>query len=123
MSFTRRPGTGRPQQTIHQKDHHIVRNARAQPTASSAAIQAQVAPSLGAPVSSQGAWLKDIWDRGARYRESRFNLSSDDNSIRVWRPCGVRLNPAFALQQGCPTRDPRAVCGPPVRKLRPANSS
>ncbi|GFT64277.1 uncharacterized protein TNCV_5134361 [Trichonephila clavipes] len=30
--------------------------------------------------------------------ESRFNLSSDDNCVRVWRPCGERLNPAFALQ-------------------------
>ncbi|GFU69981.1 transposable element Tcb2 transposase [Trichonephila clavipes] len=30
--------------------------------------------------------------------ESRFNLSSDDNRVRVWRPRGKRLNPAFALQ-------------------------
>ncbi|GFX97315.1 transposable element Tcb2 transposase [Trichonephila clavipes] len=42
---------GRPRQTSHREDSHIVRNARVQPTASSAAIQAQVAPSLGAPVS------------------------------------------------------------------------
>ncbi|GFS73838.1 transposable element Tcb2 transposase [Trichonephila clavipes] len=32
-------------------------------------------------------------------RESRFNLSSDDNRVRVWRPRGERLNPAFALQR------------------------
>ncbi|GFY28729.1 transposable element Tcb2 transposase [Trichonephila clavipes] len=31
--------------------------------------------------------------------ESRFNLSSDDNRVRVWRPRGERLNPAFALQR------------------------
>ncbi|GFX37305.1 transposable element Tcb2 transposase [Trichonephila clavipes] len=31
--------------------------------------------------------------------ESRFNLSSDDNRVREWRPRGERLNPAFALQQ------------------------
>ncbi|GFU81384.1 transposable element Tcb2 transposase [Trichonephila clavipes] len=37
----------------HQEDHHIVRNARVQPTDSSAAIQAQVAPSLRASVSSR----------------------------------------------------------------------
>ncbi|GFW96898.1 hypothetical protein TNCV_2160331 [Trichonephila clavipes] len=43
----------RPRQTSRREDRHIVRNARAQPTASSAAIQAQVAPSLGDPVSSQ----------------------------------------------------------------------
>ncbi|PRD22498.1 UNVERIFIED_CONTAM: hypothetical protein NCL1_48950 [Trichonephila clavipes] len=53
MSFTRRPGSGRSRQTSRREDRHIVRNARAQPTASSAVIQAQVAPSLGAPVSSR----------------------------------------------------------------------
>ncbi|GFX69969.1 uncharacterized protein TNCV_2099871 [Trichonephila clavipes] len=31
--------------------------------------------------------------------ESRFNLSSDDNRVRVRRPRGERLNPAFALQR------------------------
>ncbi|GFY08718.1 transposable element Tcb2 transposase [Trichonephila clavipes] len=41
MSFTRRPGSGRPRQTSRREDHHIVRNARVQPTASSAVIQAQ----------------------------------------------------------------------------------
>ncbi|GFT76499.1 hypothetical protein TNCV_3022691 [Trichonephila clavipes] len=40
-------------QTSRREDRHIVRNARVQPTASSAAIQAQVAPSLGDPVSSR----------------------------------------------------------------------
>ncbi|GFY09569.1 hypothetical protein TNCV_4322471 [Trichonephila clavipes] len=44
---------GRPRQTSHREDRHIVRNARVQPTASSAAIQAHVAPSLGAHVSSR----------------------------------------------------------------------
>ncbi|GFT01378.1 transposable element Tcb2 transposase [Trichonephila clavipes] len=53
MSFTRRPCSERPRQTSRGEDHHIVRNARVQPTASSAAIQAQVAPSLGAPVPSR----------------------------------------------------------------------
>ncbi|GFS67458.1 transposable element Tcb2 transposase [Trichonephila clavipes] len=31
--------------------------------------------------------------------ESRFNPSSDENGVRVWRPRVERLNPAFALQQ------------------------
>ncbi|GFU11408.1 transposable element Tcb2 transposase [Trichonephila clavipes] len=31
--------------------------------------------------------------------ESRFNLSSDDNRVRVWRPRGERFNRAFALQR------------------------
>ncbi|GFT15066.1 HTH_Tnp_Tc3_2 domain-containing protein [Trichonephila clavipes] len=50
-SFTRRPSLGHPRQTSHREDHHIVRNARVQPTVSSATILAQVAPSLGVPVS------------------------------------------------------------------------
>ncbi|GFX81325.1 transposable element Tcb2 transposase [Trichonephila clavipes] len=31
--------------------------------------------------------------------ESRFNLSSDDNRVHVWRPRGECLNPALALQR------------------------
>ncbi|GFT93173.1 transposable element Tcb2 transposase [Trichonephila clavipes] len=50
MSFTR-PGLGRPPQTGRREDHYIVRNAHVQPTALRAAIQAYVAPLLGAPVS------------------------------------------------------------------------
>ncbi|GFT81924.1 HTH_Tnp_Tc3_2 domain-containing protein [Trichonephila clavipes] len=53
ISFTRRPSSECPRQTSRREDHHIVRNARVQPTASSAALQAQVAPLLGAPVSSR----------------------------------------------------------------------
>ncbi|GFV53953.1 transposable element Tcb2 transposase [Trichonephila clavipes] len=38
--------------------------------------------------------------------ESRFNLSSDDNRVHVWRPGGQSLNPAFALQRHiAPTAD------------------
>ncbi|GFV68472.1 transposable element Tcb2 transposase [Trichonephila clavipes] len=54
MSFTRRLGLGRPRQTSRREDPPpIVRKARVQPTASLAAIQAQVAPSLVSPVSSR----------------------------------------------------------------------
>ncbi|GFY03857.1 mitogen-activated protein kinase kinase kinase 13-B [Trichonephila clavipes] len=38
-------------------------------------------------------------DLKSENNESRFNLSSDHNRVRVWRPCGERLNPAFALQR------------------------
>ncbi|GFV44570.1 transposable element Tcb2 transposase [Trichonephila clavipes] len=38
MSFTRRPGPGSPRRTSRREDHHVVRNARVQPTASSAAV-------------------------------------------------------------------------------------
>ncbi|PRD29472.1 UNVERIFIED_CONTAM: Transposable element Tcb2 transposase [Trichonephila clavipes] len=31
--------------------------------------------------------------------ESRFNLSSDDSRVRVWRPRVECFNPAFALQR------------------------
>ncbi|GFW41401.1 uncharacterized protein TNCV_464921 [Trichonephila clavipes] len=52
------------------KDNHIARNASVQPTASSAAIQAQVAPSLEAPVSfrTKRRGLAEVhWDCGAHY--------------------------------------------------------
>ncbi|GFV08839.1 uncharacterized protein TNCV_3820821 [Trichonephila clavipes] len=44
ISFTRRPGSGRPRHTRHREARHIVRNARVQPTASPAAIQTQLVP-------------------------------------------------------------------------------
>ncbi|GFW73897.1 transposable element Tcb2 transposase [Trichonephila clavipes] len=103
------------------------------PTASSAAIQAYVVPSLGAPVSSRTIrrhlaggnlgsrnplhvlllpptprrppfgvvrnWTAAEWNQVVFSDESRFNLSSDDNRVRVWRPRGERFNPAFALQR------------------------
>lgn len=136
MSCTRRPGSGRPRQTSRREDRHIVRNARVQPTASSAAIQAQVAPSLGASVSSRtirrrlaegqlvsrrplrvlpltpthrrlrlefcrarGNWTAAEWNQVVFSDESRFNLGSDDNRVRVWRARGERFNPAFAVQR------------------------
>ncbi|GFX66171.1 transposable element Tcb2 transposase [Trichonephila clavipes] len=109
-----------PSTDSRQEDHHIVRNARVQHTASSAAIQAQVAPSLGAPVPSQdirmrlaeghlglrhplrvltpthrhlrlewcrarGNWIAAKWNQIVFSDESRFNLSSNDNRVRVWR--------------------------------------
>ncbi|GFW82528.1 transposable element Tcb2 transposase [Trichonephila clavipes] len=52
MSFTRKPGSGRPRQTSRHEDRYIVRNAREQPTGLSAAIQVQVASSLRTHVSS-----------------------------------------------------------------------
>ncbi|GFV74906.1 transposable element Tcb2 transposase [Trichonephila clavipes] len=74
MSFTRRPGSGRPRQTSHREDHHIWCRAR-------------------------GNWTAEEWNQVALSDESRFNLSTDDNNVHVWRPRGERLNPAFALQR------------------------
>ncbi|GFV79079.1 transposable element Tcb2 transposase [Trichonephila clavipes] len=56
MSFTRRPGSGRPRQTSHRENRHIVIKARVQPNVSSTAIQAQVVPSLKATASSRTIW-------------------------------------------------------------------
>ncbi|GFW80202.1 transposable element Tcb2 transposase [Trichonephila clavipes] len=44
--------------------------------------------------------VRRCWDQWIRQNdESRFNLSSDDNRVRVWRPSGERLNPAFVIQR------------------------
>ncbi|GFU23493.1 transposable element Tcb2 transposase [Trichonephila clavipes] len=122
--------------TSRGEDRHIGRNARVQPTASSAAIQVQVSPSLRIPVSSRtrlrrlteghlglqrplrvllltlthrrlrlkwfharGNWTAAECNRVVFSDESSFYLSSDDNRVRVWRPRGERLNPAFTLQR------------------------
>ncbi|GFY36133.1 transposable element Tcb2 transposase [Trichonephila clavipes] len=47
---------------------------------------------------ARGNWATAEWNQIAFSDESRFNLSSDDNRARVWRPCGEHLNPVFALQ-------------------------
>ncbi|GFT38850.1 transposable element Tcb2 transposase [Trichonephila clavipes] len=93
MSFTGRPGSKRPRQTSRREDRHIVRTARVQPTASSAAIHAQ----KWCP--ARGNWTAAKWNQVVISDESRFNLSSEDNRVRVWRPRGERLNPASALQR------------------------
>ncbi|GFX67042.1 transposable element Tcb2 transposase [Trichonephila clavipes] len=111
MSFTRRQGSGHPRQT-NTEDHHIVRNARVQPTASSATIQTQVAPSLGAPVSSRtvrkplaeghlGSWhpLRVLPLTPTHHASIWTGAARDDKRVRVWRPRGERRNPGFALQR------------------------
>ncbi|GFU35680.1 transposable element Tcb2 transposase [Trichonephila clavipes] len=39
------------------------------------------------------------WNQVVFSDETRFNLTSDDIRVRVWRPRGTRLNPAFALKR------------------------
>ncbi|GFV32530.1 transposable element Tcb1 transposase [Trichonephila clavipes] len=39
-------------------------------------------------------WIQVVFSN-----ESRFNFSSYDNRVCVWRPRGERFNPAFALQR------------------------
>ncbi|GFT97006.1 transposable element Tcb2 transposase [Trichonephila clavipes] len=44
-------------------------------------------------------WTAVEWNQVVLSDESRFNLSSDDNRVRVWKPSGEHLNLAFALQR------------------------
>ncbi|GFW63335.1 transposable element Tcb2 transposase [Trichonephila clavipes] len=56
---------------------HIVKNSGVQPTASSATIQAQVAPSIETPSllePYEGAWLKDIWESGTHPLTPSFGM-------------------------------------------------
>ncbi|GFW71456.1 transposable element Tcb2 transposase [Trichonephila clavipes] len=48
---------------------------------------------------ARGNWTAAEWNPVVFCDESRFNFSSDDNRVRVWRPRGEHLNSAFALQQ------------------------
>ncbi|GFW56662.1 transposable element Tcb2 transposase [Trichonephila clavipes] len=129
------PLKGHPRQISGREERHIGRNARVKPTASSAASQAEIETSLGAPVSSRTIrkrlaeghlrshplrvlplmpthrhlrleWCHAGGTSTAAERnqvvfndESRFNLSSDDNRVCVWRSRGERLNLAIALQR------------------------
>ncbi|GFS64560.1 HTH_Tnp_Tc3_2 domain-containing protein [Trichonephila clavipes] len=83
MLFTRRPGSGCSRQISHREDHHIVRNARVQPTASSAAIQVQVTPLLGAAMSSR------IMRR--RFAEGHLG-SRRPLHVMLWTPTNRRLH-------------------------------
>ncbi|GFW88021.1 transposable element Tcb1 transposase [Trichonephila clavipes] len=78
MSFTRRPGSGRPRQASRREDHHMV---------------------------TTHAYRQLHHRPPSRHSdESRFSLSSDDNRAHEWRLDGERLNPAFTLQrQTAPT--------------------
>ncbi|GFY03040.1 transposable element Tcb2 transposase [Trichonephila clavipes] len=82
MSFTRRPGSGRPRFTMpithpltHTHRRLCLKWCRA-----------------------RGCLTAAEWNQVVCSDEFRFNLSSDDNRIRVWRPHGERFNPAFAVQ-------------------------
>ncbi|GFW38715.1 transposable element Tcb2 transposase [Trichonephila clavipes] len=113
MSFTQRPGLGRPRQTSRLEDRHIIRNARVQPTASSAVRRGTGSRSLlpMLPLTpthrrlrlkwcrARGNWTSAEWNQVVFSDESRFNLSNDDNRVRLWRSRGECLNPAFALQR------------------------
>ncbi|GFU66309.1 transposable element Tcb1 transposase [Trichonephila clavipes] len=56
-------------------------------------------------------WIAAERNRVVFSDESRFNLSSDDNRVRVWRPPGEHINPAFALQRHTAPKADVMVCG------------
>ncbi|GFX98402.1 transposable element Tcb2 transposase [Trichonephila clavipes] len=60
---------------------------------------------------ARGNWTAAGWNQVFFSDESRFNLSSDDNRVRVWRPCGKRLNPAIAEQRHIAATAGVMVCG------------
>ncbi|GFS71408.1 hypothetical protein TNCV_5051171 [Trichonephila clavipes] len=62
-------------------------------------------------------WTKTEWNKFVFSDESRFNLGGDDNSVRMWGPCGECLNPAFAIHQ--PTATTTGIwCRVPSYKTR-----
>ncbi|GFV80831.1 transposable element Tcb2 transposase [Trichonephila clavipes] len=119
MSFTLRPGIGRLRLTSRREDRLIAQVAPSLGTpASSRTIRGRLdeghlgsrCPLRVPPLTpthqrlrlewcrARGNWTAAEWNKVVFSDESRFNLSSDDNRVRVWRPRGERLNPAFALQ-------------------------
>ncbi|GFW82858.1 transposable element Tcb2 transposase [Trichonephila clavipes] len=95
MSFTRRPGLGRPRQTSRREDRKkCMRTVNCfigcHPGTCSTFIRDPVSSRTIRRRLAEGAWL---------HLGSRRHYISDDNRVRVWRPRGERLNPAFALQR------------------------
>ncbi|GFT25848.1 transposable element Tcb1 transposase [Trichonephila clavipes] len=50
-------------------------------------------------VPLRGNWTAAEWSKVILSDESRFNLSSDDSRVRVWRLRYERFNPTFALER------------------------
>ncbi|GFU85422.1 transposable element Tcb2 transposase [Trichonephila clavipes] len=88
LSFTRRPGSERSDRQVVEKT-----------TTSCAARDAHPStPPFGVVPRSRKLNAAE-WNHVVFSDEPRFNFSSDDNCVRVWRPRGECLNPAFALQR------------------------
>ncbi|GFV65470.1 transposable element Tcb2 transposase [Trichonephila clavipes] len=108
MSFTRRPGSGRPRQTSRRKDRYIVAPSLGAPVSSRTIRRRLAEGHLGSrrplrvlPLTSTHQHLRLEWCRAlgnwtaaelsqAVFRdESKFNLSSDDNRFRMGTLFGV----------------------------------
>ncbi|GFT03974.1 transposable element Tcb1 transposase [Trichonephila clavipes] len=70
MPFTRKQGSGRPQQTSRREDRHITTTHRL--------LHLKWCRALG-------NWTAAEWNQAIFSDESRFNLSIDDNHVRVRR--------------------------------------
>ncbi|GFT28451.1 transposable element Tcb2 transposase [Trichonephila clavipes] len=103
MSFTRSPGSDRPQQTSRQEDRHIT------PGLGAFGIAAPIpCVSLGAhpstPPFGEAPRPRKLDCSGMKpgrlfKNESRFSLINYDNRVHVWRLRRERLNPAYTLQR------------------------
>ncbi|GFX04950.1 transposable element Tcb2 transposase [Trichonephila clavipes] len=60
---------------------------------------------------ARGNWTASEWNQVVFSDESRFNLSSDDKRVRVCKPRGERLNPAFASQRYIASTSDEIICG------------
>ncbi|GFS86685.1 transposable element Tcb2 transposase [Trichonephila clavipes] len=102
MSFTRRPGSGRPPDQSSRRLPH-------QRTAEG--HLGSWRPLRVLPLKHKNRRLRLEWWRARRHwtaaewnqvvfsDESGFNLGNDCNRVRLWRTHGEHLNPAFALQR------------------------
>ncbi|GFV86189.1 transposable element Tcb2 transposase [Trichonephila clavipes] len=118
MSFTRKTDSGCPRQTSRPEDHHIIAPSLGAPVSSRTVRRClaeghleSLRPLRVLPLTpthrrlrlewchARGNWTAVEWNQVFCSDKSRFNLSSDDNRVRVRRPRGERLNPAFALQR------------------------
>ncbi|GFW26513.1 transposable element Tcb2 transposase [Trichonephila clavipes] len=105
MSFTRRPGSGRLQQTnrVPVSSRTIRRLLAEGHLGSQCPLRVlQLTPTHRRLrlewFHARGNWSAGEWNQIVFSDESRFDLRCEDNRVRVWRPRGERLNPAFALQ-------------------------
>ncbi|GFY19054.1 uncharacterized protein TNCV_3877421 [Trichonephila clavipes] len=64
---------------------------------------------------ARGNWAAAEWNQVVFSDKPRFNLSSDGNRVRVWKPHGERLNHVFALQRHTA---PTAVCDGDICRLK-----
>ncbi|GFT63472.1 transposable element Tcb2 transposase [Trichonephila clavipes] len=113
MSFTRRPGSEGLRQTSRREDSHIgtlcllelyegawlkdIWDRCAHCVCCTLTPTRRRLPLEWCHV--RGNWTAAEWNHVVFSDESRFNLSSDNNRVRVWRPRGERHNPVFALQR------------------------